>query len=63
MVKKGYSRRAVTTVNLILAILSGGCGFVYLYAGEPASAFALVLALTVMLALFFGVARVERKIG
>jgi uncharacterized membrane protein YfcA len=60
-VKKGYSHRAVTTLYLILAILSAGCGLAYWYAGEPASAFALVLALTVMLALFFGVARVERK--
>ncbi len=59
--KKGYSHRAVTTLYLILAILSGGCGLVYWYAGQAASALALVLALVVMLALFFGVARVERK--
>lgn len=60
LVKKGYSHRAVTTLYLILASLCGGCGLVYWYGSEPASALALVLALAVMLGLFFGVARVER---
>ncbi len=61
LVKKGYSHRAVTTLYLILATLCGGCGLVYWVAGQAASALALVLALVVMLALFFGVARVERE--
>ncbi len=38
-----------------------GCCLVYRHAGQAASALAWVLALAVMLALFFGAARVERK--